>query len=202
MTEKDFYESPDEEIDENLSDEATEGFAFEGSASCENLPAEASDEVIRYYSSMVYRIALTKTKSSHDADDIFQDVFLKLVMNKKPFESEEHRKAWLIRVTINCCNSHFVAPWKKNVNSLDDAMLATIPDESSEVHSIENQSDVYAQILKLPQPMREVILLFYYEDLSIREISNILHTSEANVKKRLSRARQKLKLQLDENDAF
>lgn len=202
MTEKDFYESPDEETDENLSDEATEGFAFEGSASCENLPAEASDEVIRYYSSMVYRIALTKTKSSHDADDIFQDVFLKLVMNKKPFESEEHRKAWLIRVTINCCNSHFVAPWKKNVNSLDDAMLATIPDESSEVHSIENQSDVYAQILKLPQPMREVILLFYYEDLSIREISNILHTSEANVKKRLSRARQKLKLQLDENDAF
>ena len=202
MTEKDFYESPDEETDENLSDEATEGFAFEGSASCENLPAEASDEVIRYYSSMVYRIALTKTKSSHDADDIFQDVFLKLVMNKKPFESEEHRKAWLIRVTINCCNSHFVAPWKKNVNSLDDAMLATIPDESSEVHSIENQSDVYAQILKLPQPMREVILLFYYENLSIREISNILHTSEANVKKRLSRARQKLKLQLDENDAF
>ncbi len=202
MTEKDFYESPDEEIDEGLSKQADEGFAFEGSASCENLPADASDEVIRYYSSMVYRIALTKTKSSHDADDIFQDVFLKLVMNKKPFESEEHRKAWLIRVTINCCNSHFVAPWKKNVNSLDDAMLATMPDESSEIHSIENQSDVYAQILKLPQPMREVILLFYYEDLSIREISNILHTSEANVKKRLSRARQKLKLQLDENDVF
>ena len=198
MTEKDFYESPDEEMDK----EAAEGFAFESTASCDNLPAEADDEVIRYYSSMVYRIALTKTKSSHDADDIFQDVFLKLVMNKKPFESEEHRKAWLIRVTINCCNSHFVAPWKKNVNSLDDAMLATIPDESSEVHSIENQSDVYAQILKLPQPMRDVILLFYYEDLSIREISYILHTSEANVKKRLSRARQKLKLQLDENDAF
>ena len=196
MTEKDFYESSDEEMDEELS----EGFVLENESPPESLPAEPSDEVIRYYSSMVYRIALTKTKSSHDADDIFQDVFLKLVMNKKPFESEEHRKAWLIRVTINCCNSHFVAPWKKNVNSLDDAMLAMIPDENSESQFLENQSDVYAQILKLPQPMREVILLFYYEDMSIREISFILHTTEANVKKRLSRARQKLKLQLDEND--
>ena len=196
MTEKDFYESSDEEMDEELS----EGFVFENNSPPESLPAEPSDEVIRYYSSMVYRIALTKTKSSHDADDIFQDVFLKLVMNKKPFESEEHRKAWLIRVTINCCNSHFVAPWKKNVNSLDDAMLAMIPDENSESQFLENQSDIYAQILKLPQPMREVILLFYYEDMSIREISFILHTTEANVKKRLSRARQKLKLQLDEND--
>ena len=196
MTEKDFYESSDEEMDEELS----EGFVLENSSPPESLPAEPSDEVIRYYSSMVYRIALTKTKSSHDADDIFQDVFLKLVMNKKPFESEEHRKAWLIRVTINCCNSHFVAPWKKNVNSLDDAMLAMIPDENSESQFLENQSDIYAQILKLPQPMREVILLFYYEDMSIREISFILHTTEANVKKRLSRARQKLKLQLDEND--
>ena len=196
MTEKDFYESSDEEMDEELS----EGFVFENNSPPESLPAEPSDEVIRYYSSMVYRIALTKTKSSHDADDIFQDVFLKLVMNKKPFESEEHRKAWLIRVTINCCNSHFVAPWKKNVKSLDDAMLAMIPDENSESQFLENQSDVYAQILKLPQPMREVILLFYYEDMSIREISFILHTTEANVKKRLSRARQKLKLQLDEND--
>ena len=196
MTEKDFYESSDEEMDEELS----KGFVFENNSPPESLPAEPSNEVIRYYSSMVYRIALTKTKSSHDADDIFQDVFLKLVMNKKPFESEEHRKAWLIRVTINCCNSHFVAPWKKNVNSLDDAMLAMIPDENSESQFLENQSDVYAQILKLPQPMREVILLFYYEDMSIREISFILHTTEANVKKRLSRARQKLKLQLDEND--
>ena len=198
MTEKDFYESSDEEMYEELSHGANEEFAFEGSPPCDDLPIEPTDEVIRYYSSMVYRIALTKTKSSHDADDIFQDVFLKLVMNKKPFESEEHRKAWLIRVTINCCNSHFVAPWKKNVNSLDDAMLAMIPDENSEAQFLENQSDVYAQILKLPQPMREVILLFYYEDMSIREISFVLHTTEANVKKRLSRARQKLKLQLDD----
>ena len=160
------------------------------------LPQEATEEVIRHYSSMVYRIALTKTRSTHDAEDVFQEVFLKLVMNKKPFESEEHRKAWLIRVTVNCCNSHFVAPWNKNVSSLDDALLSVLADEEAE-GDFRDESDVYAEILKLPENMREVILLYYYEEMSIREIAFSLNTTEANVKKRLSRARQKLRLELD-----
>ena len=161
------------------------------------LPREVTDEVVRFYSPMVYRIALTKTRSSHDADDIFSEVFLKLVANKKPFESEEHRKAWLIRVTVNCCNSHFVAPWRKNVDSMDDYMLSQIPDESSEVDRHSENEDVYAQVLRLPSNLREVIILFYYEGMSVREIASTLNESEANVKKRLSRARQKLKLELE-----
>lgn len=162
------------------------------------LPDEVTDEVVRFYSPMVWRIALTKTQSTHDAEDIFQDVFVKLVMHEKPFESEEHRKAWLIRVTINCCNSHFVAPWRKNVDALDDVTMAQLPDEDT-LHpsDADDRPDVYAEVLKLPQQMREVILLFYYEELSIREIAEILQTSEVNVKKRLSRARQKLRLELD-----
>ena len=164
------------------------------------LPTEITDEVVRFYSPMVYRIALTKTQSSHDADDIFQEVFMKLCLHEKPFDSEEHRKAWLIKVTINCCNSHFTAPWRKNVVSMDDAMASQIPDETSE-ESFGDGPDVYAQVLKLPQNMREVILLYYYEDMSIREISEVLQTSEVNIKKRLSRARQKLKLELTDNDA-
>jgi RNA polymerase sigma-70 factor (ECF subfamily) len=165
------------------------------------LSDEVTDDVVRYYSPMVYRIALTKTQSSHDADDIFQEVFLKLVMNTKPFETEEHRKAWLIRVTINCCNSHFTAPWRKNIDSLDDAIVSQIPDESSEITDLGDGPDIYSQVLKLPQNMREVILLYYYEEMSIREISQVLQTSEVNVKKRLSRARQKLKLELAGEDA-
>lgn len=164
------------------------------------LPMEVTDEVVRYYSPMIYRIALTKTQSSHDADDIFQEVFLKLVMNEKPFDCEEHRKAWLIRVTINCCNSHFTMPWRKNIDSLDDAIMSQLVDED-EHYDLGDGPDVYAEVLKLPQNMREVILLFYYEEMSIREISQVLQTTEVNVKKRLSRARQKLKLELTENDA-
>ena len=125
---------------------------------------------------------------------------MKLCLHEKPFDSEEHRKAWLIKVTINCCNSHFTAPWRKNVVSMDDAMASQIPDETSE-ENLGDRPDVYAQVLKLPQNMREVILLYYYEDMSIREISQVLQTSEVNIKKRLSRARQKLKLELTDNDA-
>ena len=157
------------------------------------LPMTVTDAVVRYYSPMVWRIALTKTQSSHDADDIFQEVFLKLLSNKKPFESEEHRKAWLIRVTINCCNSHFVAPWRKNIDSLSDLQVEDLAAEPED-----ETPDVYAQVLKLPQPMREVVLLFYYEEMSVREIAETLGITEANVKKRLSRARQKLRLEIEE----
>ncbi len=164
------------------------------------LPPEATDEVVRYYSPMVYRIALTKTQSSYDAEDIFQEVFMKLCLNAKPFASEEHRKAWLIKVTVNCCNSHFTAPWRKNIVLLDDAIASQIPDESFDTYDLGDEPDIYAQVLKLPQNMREVVLLYYYEDMSIREISQALQTSETNIKKRLSRARQKLKLELTETD--
>ncbi len=160
------------------------------------LPVEVTDEVVRYYSPMIYRIALTKTKSSYDADDIFQEVFMKLCMNTKVFETEEHRRAWLIRVTVNCCNSHFTAPWRKNIDSLDDAIMSQLPDETVEVCELEQGPDVYAEVLKLPQNMRDVVLLYYYEEMSIREISQVLQTSEVNIKKRLSRARQKLKIEL------
>lgn len=177
-----------------------DSFKSDGNTMDVLLPKEVTEQVVRYYSPMVYRIALTKTQSAEDAEDIFQEVFLKLVLNEKPFETEEHRKAWLIRVTINCCNSHFVAPWKKNVTSMDDVTLSQIAGTTTDEYAFSDETDVYAQVLKLPQNMREVILLFYYEDMSIREISEILQTSEGNIKKRLSRARQKLKLDLEEMD--
>lgn len=175
---------------------------FTESNSLPELPHEITEEVVRYYSPMVYRIALTRTQSTSDAEDIFQEVFLKLVANGKPFECEEHRKAWIIKVTINCCNSHFVTPWRKNVTSMDDVMLSQVAGETVDEYNFSGESDVYAQILKLSKDMRDVILLFYYEDMSIREISQILQTSEANIKKRLSRARQKLKLELEDIEDF
>ena len=158
------------------------------------LPAEVNDDVVRYYSPMVWRIALTKTKSHDDAEDIFQEVFLRLWNNKKTFETEEHRKAWIIRVTVNCCNSHFVAPWRRNVASLSEALTEDIPDESS--LDRDDGIDVYAEVMKLPENMREVVLLFYFEDMSVRDIARVVGTTEVNVKKRLQRARDKLKLEL------
>jgi len=150
-----------------------------------------TEEVVRHYAPMIYRLALTRTKSQSDADDIFQEVFLKLSAREKPFETEEHRKAWLLRVTINACNSHFVAPWRQNVVSMD-GMEEIAADMTSE------DRDVYRQVLKLPAPMREAVILYYYEDLSVREIAAVSGTSESNVKKRLERARAKLRLAITE----
>ena len=90
---------------------------------------------------------------------------------------------------------------ERGIDSMEDAIMAPLPDESTEGCDLGTGPDIYAEVLKLPQNMREVILLFYYEELSIREISQILQTSEVNVKKRLSRARQKLKLELADDDA-
>ena len=191
----------DAEVSDDLSaDDPLCAMTADDTLTADALPAEVTDEVVRFYSPLVWKLALTKTRSTHDAQDIFQDVFVKLVMNEKPFESEEHRKAWLIRVTINCCNSHFVAPWRKNVDGMDDLTMAQLPDEDTLQPDTSDAPDVYAEVLKLPQQMREVLLLFYYENMSVREIADVLGTSEVNVKKRLSRARQKLKLVLEETD--
>jgi len=170
-----------------------------GGIDAAHLPMYVTDDVVRFYAPLVWKLALTKTRSVHDAEDIFQEVFVRLA-NAKQFESEEHRKAWLIRVTINWCNSHFVAPWNKNVVGLDDAILSQISDESAPQSQTDDTLDIYAQVLRLPQQMREVLILFYYEDMSIREIAAVLGTSEVNIKKRLSRARQKLRLVLEENE--
>ena len=187
------YENPTSEFDDSSS------ALYRGNRSgtdSVSLPTEVTDDVVRHYAPMIYRLALTKLKSTHDADDIFQDVFMKLVMHEKPFLSEEHRKAWLIRVTINCCNSHFVAPWRRNVDSMEDWQLSQIPDEDEPAGH--EGPDVYAEVLKLPEAMREVILLYYHEEMSIREIALALGEKEDTIKKRLSRARQKLRLELSE----
>ena len=99
-------------------------------------------------------------------------------------------------MTVNCCNSHFVAPWRKKVGCLDDVALAQLQEETDP--QPEGTPDIYAQVLRLPQHMREVVLLFYYEDLSIRDIAQALQITEVSVKKRLSRARQKLKMELED----
>ncbi len=147
------------------------------------------DAVIGRYSSMVYKIALTNMRSRYDADDIFQEVFLRYMKNKKSFVSEEHLKAWLIRVTVNCCKSAYLAPWNDNV-SLED--IGDVADTFSE-----DERGVYEEILKLPIDYKTVIILFYYENMSVSDIAKTLRVTEGAVKMRLTRARNLLKLNLE-----
>lgn len=152
--------------------------------------------VIDKYSSMVYKISILSVRSKHDAEDIFQEVFLKYMNADKKFKDEEHRKAWLIRVTVNCCKSHMSSSWMKKTVSYDDY------DESTTINMTEEEIDLFNAMKNLPQKLMTVILLFYYEDMSIKEISNVLEISEANVKMRLSRARKELKEILHDDYLF
>ena len=140
-------------------------------------------QTIHTYSDMVYRLALARTKNKTDADDIFQEVFLRFVKNRHKITSDEHCRAWLIRTTVNCSCSFFSSPWKKHVIPLDD----TLSFEQKE------ESDVYYATLELPVKYRTVIHLFYYEDMNVAEISQTLGLIESTVKSQLSRARVKLK---------
>lgn len=155
---------------------------------------ESIDSVISLYSDMVYRLAFSHTGSKSDADDIFQEVFLKLIDCTTPFQSEEHRKAWLIRVTINCCNQLWRSAWRRRTVPLDH-----LPEESEET-IFPQESALFCALQKLPAKDRDLIHLFYYEQLSVREITSILSQRESTIRSRLTRIRQKLKSILEEDN--
>ena len=140
----------------------------------------------KYYDS-IYRLALSQTKNSDVADDVVQEVFLRYIRTDKPFESEEHIKAWLIRVTINCTKSHFMSSWFKKTAPLTEDLSFELPE----------QSDVYYAVAELERKYRTVIHLFYFEDYSVKEIAKMLKMNESTVKSRLHRGRQLLKNMLE-----
>ncbi len=148
------------------------------------------EHIIQIYGDMIYKLAFAKTGNMHDADDVFQEVFLRYLKKSPAFNDEEHRKAWLIRVTVNYCNSFFNSWWKRNTTQIDLDFTNETQDDKGLIE----------EIRKLPQKYREVIHLFYYEDMSIREISKILDRQESTVRTQLTRARNIVKELIKEED--
>ena len=151
-----------------------------------------TEAAVRTYADMVYRLACLNTNNKETAEDVFQTVFLKLVSHQESIISEEHLKAGLIRVTINQCKSVATTAWNRKRASYEDAMLMEEPEEQ------EDFSDVYEAVRELPDKYRDVIHLFYYEQLTVKDIAGILDTKEATVKTWLSRGRKLLGEKLKE----
>lgn len=147
----------------------------------ENKP-EVSRTIEKYFS-MVYKLALSQTKSTVNAEDVTQEVFLRYIQNQDKIQSEEHAKAWLIRVTVNCSKSLFLSSWFKRTVPLEEDIPFDTPEKG----------EVYYAVLELPQKYRTVIHLFYYEDMSVREIAESLGEKETTVKSQLHRGREMLK---------
>lgn len=149
-----------------------------------------TEDVIKTYSDMVYKLAFSYTRNKTDTDDIYQEVFLRYIKTKPQFESEEHRKAWLIRVTVNCCKKMYVSVWKNKVIPLEDNL----------VFESEEENILHYELMKLPVKYRTVIHLFYYENYSAEEIGNILNQKPSAVRMTLTRARRALKEILNGED--
>ena len=141
----------------------------------------AREQVARW-GDMVWRLALARTRHVQDSEDVFQEVFCRFFRHQGELESDEHRKAWLIRCTLNCTNTLLSAPWRKNL-SLEEAVLQAIEPEDRAV---------YRAVLALPPKYRTAIHLHYVEGYSIAEISAFLGAKEGTVKSWLSRGREKL----------
>lgn len=165
----------------------------------EYLPDRDLDAIVSRYKDMVYRIAFLRMKNRADADDIFQEVFLRLVRHAADLQTEEHVKAWLIRVTINCCNSFHTDAYRKRTVAYDDALKKDGEEEDAafaeaDTYGVEGDGEsVLAAVMRLPAAYRDAVYLFYYEALPVRKIAETLQTSEGAVKTRLSRARDMLK---------
>ena len=147
------------------------------------------NRAVEEYSGMVRRLCMIHLKSYADTEDIFQTVFLKYVLSSVPFESEEHEKAWFIRVTINACKDHLKSFFHKRVISLDEILEK--PEEIREEYR-----EVWEAVLSLPPKYREVIYLHYYENYTAPEISRILGKKVNTIYTLLTRSRQMLREKL------
>lgn len=143
------------------------------------------------YADMVYRLSFVRTKNVSDSEDILQEVFLRYMKVWNRMESENHVKAMLIRITVNCSNSLHSSSWFKKTAPLDENIPYT---------DKYNDGDVLNQVLKLPLKYRTAIHLHYYCGYSVNEIAEICKTNPSTVKTHLSRGRQALKLSLKEDE--
>lgn len=150
-----------------------------------------AEELLDKYAALVYRLAFARTRSREGAEDVFQEVFLRLVSKRPKLDSEEHEKAWFCRVTINCANSYWRNPFRRRTQPLEEMGELTAPPP-------EAGSALDACLDRLSPDLRVVIHLYYYEGYSTPEIAGLLKKSESAVRMRLMRARRQLRDYLEE----
>ena len=153
---------------------------------------ESIETVIQRYKGTVYSVALSYVNSRDDADDIFQEVFLIYFRTNPQFNDEEHRKAWLIRTTINCSKRVVDSTYRKRTVPMDE-----MEEESFEFQTKEENA-VYVALQALPEKYRTVLHLFYFEDMSIDMICKVLDLKSSTVKVQLMRGREMMKEKLKE----
>ena len=150
-------------------------------------------EAVKRNSQRVFLLALSFTRQRQDAEDVMQTVFLKLWKHPVAFTDETHMDKWLTKVTVNESRSLLRARAREPISFEELEALGTVAEQPEE-------RELIAAVLQLPEPLRAVIHLHYYEDLPVKEIADLLKISRAAVKMRLVRGRNLLKSELTEGE--
>lgn len=146
------------------------------------------ERVVNEYATMLLRVAYSQLNNRMEAEDTVQEVLLKYMEKAPIFQSEEHEKAWLLRVTVNHCKNHLASAWFRKRADLDEGIPALDNEEL----------EVVSAVAALPAKYRAVVHLYYFEGYSTKEIAEILHSRPNTVSSRLSRARALLAKALKE----
>ncbi len=161
-----------------------------------NGDVQSFEEIVKRYNMMVYTLAYRVLKNREEADELAQDVFIKIYSSLKSFNMKSKLSTWIYRITYNTSINKFKSQKRRIVTTEIDRYAefnaAVIPDAHNNVAEIEKQKIVNDSILKLPETDRIIITLYYYEELSIKEIAEITELSVQNIKIKLYRSRQKL----------
>ncbi len=147
--------------------------------------SESVQAVMEKYSAMVYRLAYARCGNKADAEDVYQDVFFKYFRTQPRMESEEHRKAWLIRTTIHTSINLFRRAWNRHIAAESFERPAAAPSEKYDA--------LHAALGRLPEKYRVVIYLHYYEEIPTQEIAQMLNENPATIRSQLMRGRDRLK---------
>lgn len=162
-----------------------------------NVSVMSAEEIVDRYLNMVYRLAYARTGNVPDAEDITQEVFLKLIRSGQEFNDEEHVKAWLIRVTVNQVRTNATTAYNRHRADFEEAENISY-ETPNDLELQETQGEIRAAMKELPEKYSTVLHLFYFDELSVKQIAEALDTSEGTVKSQLSRGRAMLKTILQE----
>lgn len=157
---------------------------------------EDVEQLLDRYGNMVLRIAYTYLKNKADAEDIVQEVFLRVIDSNPTFNDENHEKYWLVRTTVNMCKNRLTLFWNRNKCSMDEIGEIAARDGGNA------DTGVLEAVMSLPQKYRTAVYMFYYEGYSTAETAKLIGCSDSTVRSYLHRARNKLKNILKEDYDF
>lgn len=165
----------------------------------EKQPVYDIETLMREYGNDVLHTAYLYVKDSHLAEDIFQDVFIKVDQKLGTFQGSSSIKTWIISITINTCKDYLKSAWKRRVVPMTEYHEKTITGKNDflAVEQMDENKLIRQTVMKLPDKYKDIVLCVYFQDMTISEAASTLNINEGTAKSRLFRAKEKMRLCLE-----